>query len=78
LTPAIPYANSFGHVTLPRFHVHQNVGNFLMNGGRNGKEGGGSESVVIEELAAEGVLFDPLAEEVGKDLDPFDLNRSAT
>jgi hypothetical protein len=24
------------------------------------------------------VLFDPLAEEVGKDLDPFDLNRSAT
>ena len=28
---------------------------------------------IIEELAAEGLLLDPLAEEVGKDLDPFDL-----
>jgi type I restriction enzyme R subunit len=28
---------------------------------------------IIEELANEGVLLDPLAEEVGKDLDPFDL-----
>jgi hypothetical protein len=26
-------------VTLPRFHVHQNVGNFLMNGECDGKEG---------------------------------------
>jgi hypothetical protein len=33
-------------LTLPRFHVHQIVGNFLMNGGRNGKEGVGSESAV--------------------------------
>ena len=35
-----------GSVTLPRFHVHQIVGNFLMNGGRDGKEGVGSESAV--------------------------------
>jgi type I restriction enzyme R subunit len=28
---------------------------------------------VIEELASEGLLLDPLAEEVGTDLDPFDL-----
>ena len=28
---------------------------------------------IIEELENEGLLFDPLAEEVGKDLDPFDL-----
>jgi type I restriction enzyme R subunit len=28
---------------------------------------------VIEELAEEGLLLDPLLEEVGKDLDPFDL-----
>ena len=25
-------------LTLPRFHVHQNVGNVLMDGGRDGKE----------------------------------------
>ena len=31
---------------LPRFHVHQNFGKFLMNGGRHGKEGIGSESAV--------------------------------
>ena len=28
---------------------------------------------MIEELAEEGLLLDPLLEEVGKDLDPFDL-----
>jgi type I restriction enzyme R subunit len=31
------------------------------------------KDVVIEELAAEGLLLDPLLEEVGTDLDPFDL-----
>ena len=33
-------------LTLPRFHVHQNFGSFLMYGGRDGKEGSGSESAV--------------------------------
>ncbi|MEW6168643.1 MAG: EcoAI/FtnUII family type I restriction enzme subunit R [Pseudomonadota bacterium] len=36
----------------------------------NGAE---KKEAVIEELAAEGLLLDPLMEEVGKDLDPFDL-----
>jgi type I restriction enzyme R subunit len=31
------------------------------------------KAVLIEALEAEGVLFDALADEVGKDLDPFDL-----
>jgi type I restriction enzyme R subunit len=31
------------------------------------------KQAVIEELAGEGLLLEPLAEEVGKDLDPFDL-----
>ncbi len=31
------------------------------------------KQAVIEELAAEGLPLEPLAEEVGKDLDPFDL-----
>ena len=31
------------------------------------------KQAVIDELANEGLLLDPLAEEVGKDLDPFDL-----
>jgi type I restriction enzyme, R subunit len=31
------------------------------------------KQAIIDELAGEGVLLDPLAEEVGKDLDPFDL-----
>jgi len=31
------------------------------------------KQAVIDELEAEGLLLDPLAEEVGKDLDPFDL-----
>jgi type I restriction enzyme R subunit len=31
------------------------------------------KEVIIEELKSEGLLLDPLAEEVGKDLDPFDL-----
>jgi type I restriction enzyme, R subunit len=31
------------------------------------------KEAVIEELKNEGLLLDPLAEEVGKDLDPFDL-----
>ena len=31
------------------------------------------KQAIIDELAAEGILLDPLAEEVGKDLDPFDL-----
>jgi type I restriction enzyme R subunit len=31
------------------------------------------KQAIIEELAAEGLLLDPVAEEVGKDLDPFDL-----
>ena len=31
------------------------------------------KQAIIDELAGEGVLLEPLAEEVGKDLDPFDL-----
>jgi type I restriction enzyme, R subunit len=31
------------------------------------------KQAVIDELAGEGLLLDPLADEVGKDLDPFDL-----
>ena len=31
------------------------------------------KEAIIEELAEEGLLLDPLREEVGKDLDPFDL-----
>lgn len=31
------------------------------------------KEAIIEELAEEGLLLDPLLEEVGKDLDPFDL-----
>ena len=31
------------------------------------------KQAVIDELAEEGLLLDPLADEVGKDLDPFDL-----
>ena len=31
------------------------------------------KQAIIEELAAEGLLLEPLADEVGKDLDPFDL-----
>jgi len=33
----------------------------------------GRRQAVIEELTAEGLLLGPLADEVGKDLDPFDL-----
>ncbi len=36
-------------------------------------KGAERKQAIIEELAAEGLLLDPLAEEVGKDLDPFDL-----
>jgi type I restriction enzyme R subunit len=31
------------------------------------------KQAIVEELEAEGLLLDPVAEEVGKDLDPFDL-----
>ena len=31
------------------------------------------KQAIIDELENEGLLLDPLAEEVGKDLDPFDL-----
>jgi type I restriction enzyme, R subunit len=31
------------------------------------------KQAIIEELAAEGLLLEPLADEVGKDFDPFDL-----
>src|SRR5256885_6822714 len=31
------------------------------------------KQAVLDEVAAEGLLFEPLLEEVGKDLDPFDL-----
>ncbi len=31
------------------------------------------KEAIIDELAEEGLLLDPLLEEVGKDLDPFDL-----
>ncbi len=34
------------NLTLPRFHVHQIVGNFLMNGERYGQEGAGPEPAV--------------------------------
>jgi len=33
-------------LTLPRFHAHQIVGNFLMNGGRDEQEGTGTASAV--------------------------------
>jgi retron-type reverse transcriptase len=33
-------------VTLPRFHVHQIVVTFLMNGGRDGQEGSGAKPAV--------------------------------
>ena len=36
-------------------------------------KGNKRKQVIVEELAAEGLLLDPIAEEVGKDLDPFDL-----
>ncbi len=36
----------------------------------NGEE---RKQAIIDELAEEGLLLDPLAEEVGKNLDPFDL-----
>lgn len=36
-------------------------------------EGAERKQAVIEELESEGLLLEPLAEEVGKDLDPFDL-----
>ncbi len=35
--------------------------------------GAARKQAIIEELAAEGLLLDPVAEEVGKGLDPFDL-----
>jgi type I restriction enzyme R subunit len=31
------------------------------------------KQAIVEELAAEGLLLDPIADEVGKNLDPFDL-----
>lgn len=31
------------------------------------------KQAIVEELAAEGLLLDPIVEELGKDLDPFDL-----
>jgi type I restriction enzyme, R subunit len=31
------------------------------------------KQAIVDELASEGLLLDPLAEEVGRDLDPFDL-----
>ena len=31
------------------------------------------KEAIIAELAAEGLFLDPLLEEIGKDLDPFDL-----
>lgn len=36
-------------------------------------KGAERKQAIIEELAVEGLLLDPLADEVGKDLDPFDL-----
>lgn len=33
-------------LTLPRFHVHQNVDNFLMNGERDGQQSIGTEPTV--------------------------------
>ena len=36
-------------------------------------KGAERKQAIIEELAAEGLLLDPLADEVGKDFDPFDL-----
>ncbi len=36
-------------------------------------KGAERKQAIIEELEAEGLSLDPLAEEVGKDLDPFDL-----
>lgn len=35
--------------------------------------GADRKQAIIDELAGEGLLLDPLADEVGKDLDPFDL-----
>jgi len=36
-------------------------------------DGAERKQAIIDELASEGLLLEPLAEEVGKDLDPFDL-----
>ena len=36
-------------------------------------KGAARKQAIIEELESEGLLLDPLADEVGKDLDPFDL-----
>ena len=37
---------AFTELTLPGFHVHQIVGNFLMNGERDGQKGIGAEPAV--------------------------------
>src|SRR5205823_2058363 len=39
-------------LTLPRIHVHQIAGRFLMNGGRDGQEGVGAEPTVHGRLQA--------------------------
>jgi type I restriction enzyme R subunit len=44
------------------------LNDFLKRWNRDGRK-----QAIIEELENEGLLFGPLAEEVGKDLDPFDL-----
>ena len=36
-------------------------------------ESGRAKAAIVEELEAEGLPLDPIAEELGKDLDPFDL-----
>ena len=41
-------------LTLPRFHVHQILGNFLMNGERDGQEGSGTEPAVHRRVPAGG------------------------
>jgi len=42
----ITYIRTDRGLTLPRFHVHQNVDNFLMNGERDGQQSIGTEPAV--------------------------------
>lgn len=44
--PEFPDVNHKKVLTLPRFHVHQNVDNFLMNGERDGQQSIGTEPAV--------------------------------
>lgn len=77
LTERIEYLNEYGKLVTESLRDYSkkalkkrytSLDEFLKHW--NGTE---RKQAIIEELAAEGLLFGPLAEEVGKDLDPFDL-----